>query len=181
VQKRSSLCNKCLIWSRILLRNPLWLQFLMEFMLHELCSFIFQLVSYLYILYTRPSITFLLKNLFCIFFFNSFINIGYQHYKIWYCLKNYYFRENLYANIIHYCFPDICPLLLSWNSIHCYHLYFFLEYSPPIFIYTKLWKQRLKDVYLCHTSIYATLDKEISPQAKLEHYNNCVYEIKKKS
>jgi hypothetical protein len=86
-------------------------------MLHELCSFIFQLVSYLYILYTRPSITFLLKNLFCIFFFfNSFIHIGYQHYKIWYCLKNYYFRENLYANIIHYCFPDICPLLLSWNS-----------------------------------------------------------------
>jgi hypothetical protein len=68
---------------------------------------------------------------------------------------------------------------MKFNSLLSF--IFFWEYSPPIFIYTKLWKQRLKDVYLCHTSIYATLDKEISPQAKLEHYNNCVYEIKKKS
>ena len=84
-------------------------------------------ISFIFVYFVYKTIhhLFTQKSLLHFFFFNSFIHIGYQHYKIWYCLKNYYFRENLYANIIHYCFPDICPLLLSWNSIHCYHLYIF--------------------------------------------------------
>lgn len=51
----------------------------------------------LYILYADHPLP-LLKNLLCIFFLHPFIYIRYQHFKIRYCLKNYYFRENWYIH-----------------------------------------------------------------------------------